>query len=615
MSGETGLPTLAPAEILHLDIRPAGVVDLRRDIYQFVRYVRDKGLVRTRNDNDIPKSAARPLAKLLSWAGEARAVEAEGSGIWSDHVSGIARALGLVTYDIEGVYIGYHSSEPRFPDNQIEVVEKAWTAWLKQSALEKERAILEVLLSTTPNEFFGAPTLESGERFDLIGSATGPAGKMNLPVIRRGLLRFLAELAPGVWYETRAVVARWQSRRAAPILDPATRAPDDPSQERLRKWEWDAGGKRAGATKPAVTLEDLYVNFREHRSQEDLWRREGIQITSQTPDAFHRVEGRYVEFFLREIPTLCGFVDRAYRRRSDPHGRDLLPPFERLRAFRLTPRFFHVLHGDAALGQVKLTVLPTFEVVVEAASYPETVLEALEPFATRLGEEGPIHRLRLEKKKVVEASARNPGASVADVLAQLATLPVPENVAVELASWAGRGRQVVFYEGLALAEIQGSAEDRRAILAGLGELVEDARPEGFAVVRDPARAFARLEEMGHVPIRVAHRESAFLACPGRLGSAGAGTRPSRPTAPPRVQARLESEDLVGCRSSCAALLAALEEALRGEAATCVRAGEDLLVVSAAGLPKLRAALRRLAERFDVSAAGGNATEARVDGPR
>jgi hypothetical protein len=66
-----------------------------------------------------------------------------------------------------------------------------------------------------------------------------------------------------------------------------------------------------------------------------------------------------------------------------------------------------------------------------------------------------------------------------------------------------------------------------------------------------------------------------------------------------VAVRLEAEDLVGYRASDAGLLTALEEALRGEARTCVLAG-DLLVVSAAALPRLRAALKKLKDRFAVT---------------
>lgn len=603
MSRGAELRTLAEGELQRLDIRRAGAVDLRRDVYRFVRYVQEKRLVRTRYGNQIPKSAARPLAKVLSYAGEAQAMEEDGFGFWSDHVSQVGRELGLISFDTKGAYQGYSSTEPSFPDNEIKVEEKAWRTYLKKTALEKERAILEVHLRTTPNEFFNEATLVEGEGFDSFGCATGPAGKMKLLKTRRGLLEFLLELEPNLWYEARDVVESLKAVAPSLILDPSSRGPDCESTERLRHWEWDSGsGKKAGAKRPEVTLEDIYTNFREFKSDEDRWRRRGErQITAKTPDAFHRVEGRYLEFFLRQIPYLCGFVELAYRKPSDRHGLDVVPSFERLRAFRLTPRCFRILRGDAEFDKVKVTVLPTFEVLVEAPSYPELTLETLGPYSTPLREDGPVHRLRLEKKNVVEAAAQNRRARPAvEVLEELASSPLPENVAVELASWAGHGEKVVLYEGSALLEVQGSPEARQQVLSALGDLVRDDRLEGFAVVCNPARAFQRLEEGLHVPIRIRHREHAFVACPGRLGTAVPEEGPARRSAPPVVKARLESEDLVGYRTACALLLAALEEALQGEARTCVRVGDGMLILSSDALPRLRAALRRLSGRFDVS---------------
>ena len=70
--------------------------------------------------------------------------------------------------------------------------------------------------------------------------------------------------------------------------------------------------------------------------------------------------------------------------------------------------------------------------------------------------------------------------------------------------------------------------------------------------------------------------------------------------------RLESEDLVGLRASEPALLEALHEAFHPHAKFCLLAGADLLVLSSADLPRMRAALRRLSERFEVDSAGGAA---------
>jgi len=605
--------TLSSAQLAELEILPAGVVDLRRDLYQFVRYVQDKGLVRTKRENAIPKSTARRLAKLLSYSQEAEAVEEDGCGFWSDQISRLARELRLVAFDTKGIYQGYSSSAPSFPDNAITVDKNAWQAYLSQTALQKERAILEAQLRMTGNEFFHAATLVGGDRFDTFGRATGPAGAMVLPRVRQGLLKLLAGLEPDRWYATRGVVELLQQSAPHLILDPQTREPDAASQRQLREWEFErrrgTRGKHKGnkpQTKPEVALEDIYTNFRERAvTGKQIDYRSKRQISSMTQDAFFRVEGRYLEFFLSEIPYRCGFVELATRRPGDPCGLDVSPAFERLPAFRLLPRFFQVMREDAELDRVKLTVLPTFEVLVEAPSYPEQILDTLEPYTTLVREDGPIHRLRLEQRKVVQVAALDPEARpLAAVLEDLARSPLPENVAAELGCWSRHGEKVVFYEGFGLLELVGAADQRKAVLGSLGALVQEDGPAGFAIVRDPSRAFGRLEDELHVPLRVKHRAMAFVSCAGRLSAAGrapaAAARPARP-APARVQeVRLESEDLVGYRASSTALLTALHEALRAEARTCLLVDGDLLVLSAAALPLLRATLRRLSGRFDVT---------------
>ena len=164
--------------------------------------------MRTRRENSIPKTAARRLAKLLSHSGEAAYVEEHGCGMWSDHVSDVARKLGLVSFDTEGDYIGYSSTEPSFVDNEIEVEEKAWRSYLDRTPLQKERALLDVHLDTLPSEFFQRATLVEGKAFDRSGCATGPASRMKLAQIRRSLLQMLAGLP------SRAI-ARYGGRRPA----------------------------------------------------------------------------------------------------------------------------------------------------------------------------------------------------------------------------------------------------------------------------------------------------------------------------------------------------------------------------------------------------------------
>jgi hypothetical protein len=589
-----------------LEIFPERPVDLRRDIYQFVSYAKGHSITRSYRENAIPKAHALKLARLLSYEKEAEEVEESGFGSWSNYVSRVARALGLVSFEVEGVYRGYSSYAQSFPKNEIKVEERAWGEYLRKAPREKERAILEALLSMTSNEFFRPGTLIEGESFDTFGSGIGPASKMKLPEIRRGLLALFAELRPEVWYEQRDLVELVRARRAHLILDPETREPDFESRSRLQRWEWESARARKGKPKPPrpeVTLQDIYTNFREPPRGEHHFNQEKGQITSRTKDAFHKVEGRYLEWFFREIPYLAGFVALAYRGERDPHGMDVAPTFERLRAVRFTQHFFQLMRGDEALDKVKLTALPTFEIIVEALSYPDEVLSALAPFTVLTKEARPIYQLKLERKRVVEAAAQNAQARPAqEILAALTSAPLPENVARELKAWTGHAEKLTIYEGFGLLEVHDKRR-REELSKELEPFLEASELEGFALLREPEAAFQRLEERLHVPTLVRHKEMSFEASLGRLAPTAHSKprqRPKQPSPPSPKKVSLEPEDLIGYRAPAPELLAALHEALRGEARTCLLlAKEGLLVISAPALPKLKTALRRLSERFDV----------------
>jgi hypothetical protein len=73
-----------------------------------------------------------------------------------------------------------------------------------------------------------------------------------------------------------------------------------------------------------------------------------------------------------------------------------------------------------------------------------------------------------------------------------------------------------------------------------------------------------------------------------------------PPKKPIEKVRLQSEDLVGYRSPYRPLLEALYEELREKAETCLLPETgDFLVISASALPKLRAVLRGLSDRYEI----------------
>ena len=584
----SALPELSPlpdGKVAGMRKALAGPLNLRRDLYRFVSFVRREGLRRAYRSNGIPKGPASKLARLLSWPEEAAYVAQEGRGLWSDAVSRLAHQLGLVSFDLKGVYAGYSSQEPCFPDNDVEVQEKKLAAWLKAAPWEKEQAILTALAETTPSELFHGATLIPGRRFSSYGCDTGPASRMNLPAIRLRLLELLAQLPAETWLPMGAFIDLVRARAPTLILDPKLRQP-------LEKWEQKRQGGRV--------IEDLYCNFREGTVQDPWGRDRDPSLSENTKDVFLRVEGRYLQYFLQQIPYLCGFVDLAFDD-TPAKPNDPLPPLQPVAAFRLSPRLAQLQRRDPEPSQVRVTVMPNFEVLVEAALFPDRELEALGPFCSLLKEDGPLHLLRLDRKAVVEqaASAKEP-PKIRELLETLSGRPLPSNVAAELEDWCGHAEKLTIYEGAGLVELRGPPELRASVRSELGALLLDDGPEGFLLARDPERTLSVLEQRLRAPIAVTHSKAAFAACAGPLGSRREKSSPrsKRATAPRRV--RLRAEDLVGYRSEDAALLAALHDSLRRAGSGCrLLKNEGLLLVPAGDLAEVRAALKRLGEQFDV----------------
>lgn len=580
----TALTPLAPSALKGLELHPASAVDLRRDLYLFVDFVRREGLKRAHRSNGIPKGPALKLAKLLSWAGEAEAIERDGEGDWSDYVSRVALDLGLVSFDVKGSYAGYSSNEPSFPDNHVTVNEKHFDAWLASSPLKKERAILDKLVETAPSEFFHWPPLFHWEpRFDGWGSATGPHSRMTFPPVRKRLLELLAALPTGEWLPMEALIQHVKTTARAAILSPDLKR--RPAKEQTA---WD---QRLGKMVRAEH-DDLYQNFREISHMNSG----SAAPTEATPDVYERVEGRYLQYFLQGVPYLCGFVDLALvKLGARSHGGPL--PLERVRAFRLAPKLAQVVRGDPALDRVSVTVLADFNVIVEAPAWPDRELDQLNRYCVPVKEEWPTHALRIDRKRVIAWVAAQPEAPpIASALQALTGRALPGNVAAELDAWSGHAEKLTVLEGVTLVELLGPEAD--AVRAELGNLVLAEGPKGFAVTRDAERTVAVLEQRQRVPRVVAHAPTSFAPGAGRLCTPARA--PRAPAAPKRRRATFAVDDLVGCRSDDPKLLKALFDALdaAGHGPRLI-AAEGLLLVRATDLPRVRAALRTLADRFDV----------------
>jgi hypothetical protein len=466
---------LTPIDVRQLDIFE-NPCDLRRDLHVFVGYVEEREVKRLHRTNRLSKADAMRLAKMMSDPQAMDEVKETGDSVWVDYVDWVALKLGFVSYDTKGVYAGYTSAEPSFPDNYIRFNAQKYEAFLDSSLAEQERRLLDTLLAERDgcrSEFFHTGVLSRLEGFSSFGCATGVVPMLDFPGIRRFLLEELQRCQVGVWYSTASLI---QHLKAA---HPYFLIPKNPRYK--SKWDSDKG---------------RYGNFKEGT---DRWNPQ-IDISEGEPDAFERVEGRYVERFLESAPLVLGYVGVAYDNR--PH-RELYPSAGYLQAFRVGSRLAHALQGDIPAPRV--TIQPNFEIYVESEFYPAAVLSALYPLAEVVaGDVTTI--LRLDKTRVAAHLAEHEDLDVAALLTRLSGQELPRNIARELAEWSEHAEKFTLYQGYALLE---SDED----LAIAEPFTVERISPTLRVVHSPGKLFDQLENAELVPLRIEHGRSALHPVP------------------------------------------------------------------------------------------------------
>ena len=244
-----------------------------------------------------------------------------------------------------------------------------------------------------------------------------------------------------------------------------------------------------------------YGNF--HESKKNYWGRE-IDISEQDPDAFERVEGRYVERFLEGVPLILDYVDVAYSR--EPH-QGIFPSRDTLQAFRVNNRLQHALSGNIPAPTV--TLQPNFEILVESEFYPASALSQLTPLTSIVSEDVSTI-LKLQKEKVAAQLAKDESLDVAALLTRLTGRELPANVARELAEWAEHSEKFTLYAGFGLLE--GDADLSTAVPFIDKVTVEQISPT-IRIISSPETVYARLEKAELVPLRVQHPESQLNPLP------------------------------------------------------------------------------------------------------
>jgi hypothetical protein len=470
---------MATLQLTPLDVSGLTVVtnpcDLRRDIHAFITYVRDREVKRSYRDNQLSKADTNRLVKLLSDPLASEDIKQVGYSSWLNYLDQLVLQLGFVQYDTKGQYRGYSSSEPSFPDNYIHFQKKTYREFLSASLQDQERCLLNSLIdvySYSSNEFFETTSLSYLDAFDSLGCATGVLPFVNFAQSRRFLLELLQDCESGIWYSTTSLIQSLKTHHPFFLI------PENPKRKHS-------------------SHEGRYSNFREYTG--NPWGNRTV-VAETDPDAFERVEGRYVERFLEGIPLSLGYVAVAYGEKSTS---DRYPSLGELKAFRLEPRFFQAIRG--AIPAPKVTVQPNFEVHVESDFYPAQVLMALRPLTTPLAEDKVII-LKLEKKQVAAQLAQNEALDVMALLKQLSGRDLPQNVAIELEEWSGHSDVFTLYEGYGLLE-------GNPPLEVLDDFTVEQIASALRLVKSPQALFTQLEKAEQVPLLVEHGAGALRPLP------------------------------------------------------------------------------------------------------
>jgi hypothetical protein len=450
--------------------------DLRKDLHIYVNYIRDRTIKRSVRENNMPKADAKRIAKLLSDAEALADIEESGGSAWLDFIEKLALALGFTRYDTEGEYLGYTSSSPSFPDNYIEFNQQAYEGFLFSAMQKQEQIIFDYLVgnySASKNEWFTQSIYGRLDAFPIWGCATGVVPGIKFDKVRKFLFDCLASCRPGVWYETASLVGYLKKKHPYFLIALAPKF--------TSRWERDKG---------------RYCNF----AEQDKTSNKSEKILEKDPHAFDRVEGRFVERFLENIPLTLGYVDLAYGMPIKPGTR---PSLGSVKAFKINESFLRFMTGS--VPEPRVTVHPNHEIHVESQWHPAGMIAALDPFADLISAD-KICILKLNRLKIIQYLAGEKSPDLKKVLADLTKLPLPSNVAAELDEWAGHSETFILYQGCGLLEGEKTPSFTK-------DFELETLAAGLRLVRSPDTLFSELETAEQIPVLVTHRSNGLQAPP------------------------------------------------------------------------------------------------------
>ena len=485
------------------------LINIRRDLLEFIDYVQSYGIKRSHRGNEIPKTDIKRLEKRLNVPEYLNDTE-DGKVVWIDWISWLALSLKLVSYDIKGVYAGHSSQEPSFPDNYIKTCTADIEQYLRISSADKEFKILEVLLTKTPNEFYDAWLFGTQGRFSTSGRGINGASKMDLPLIRKSLLKILSTFPIDTPISFHSFVERVHKESPDLILKQGT----------AKQPKYYCFYEKIYST--AVKAEAL--GRWENGSTEK-------EVDGKDSDAFTRVEGRYLAYFLEAIAVPMLYVNLEYDEEflNGLHDRTpMLPCF--IKSFTLTKKFKTMQSQDIlTLNYVKTTVTPDFKIFVEATLYPDKQLRQLEPYTQILVEDKYTTTLELSRKKTIQSLADNPSLQQPLDILNLLVTNIPKNVAADISEWTSQADKFIVYEGFGVLEIDKTAQDiPEGIRHTIKERIADNKISNIFLIANESSLFNLLEDAGLVPEKVNHSKNQINAdkikCSHRL-SKGSKAQP------------------------------------------------------------------------------------------
>ena len=171
-------------------------------------------------------------------------------------------------------------------------------------------------------------------------------------------MSILGELDPDIWYDFGDFVQDIKKNHYNLILDHTRR-------DRYNK-------------------ENFYHTFTEYQSPEGRYHAHSSsrEISDTMADAFERVEGRYLAYFLEDIPCLMGYVALAKVSPENTNEAFPFPEYNTIKGFCLTPKGKAVLSNDRAYGfHREFKLLPNYDIHLHMPDFSETIVFTLEKIA------------------------------------------------------------------------------------------------------------------------------------------------------------------------------------------------------------------------------------------